>query len=102
MELTMPTVPVSLRVKPDIRERLEIIAKNDNRSLSQVISLVLENFLNEEEEKRKAFDFAITEAIEEADKGVFVSKELMHKWFDSLGTDTPLEKPKADIFLNKK
>ncbi len=98
----MKTVPLSLRVKPEIREGLKIRAKNDNRSLSQMVSIVLENFLNEEKEKELALRMALIEADKELEKGEFISKEAMCNWVDSLGTDKELSRPEPDIFLNKK
>ncbi len=102
MESPMKTVPLSLRVKPEIREGLKIRAKNDNRSLSQMVSIVLENFLNEEKEKELAVRMALIEADKELEKGEFISKEAMYNWVDSLGTDKELSRPKPDIFLNEK
>ncbi len=98
----MTTVPLSLRVKPDIREKLKNRAKDENRSLSQMANIVLEKFFNEEDEKETALRIALIEAEKELDKGEFISQEVMHNWIDSLGTEKKLPMPEPDIFLNKK
>jgi hypothetical protein len=40
----------------------------------------------------------IEERIAEADKGVFISAEAMHRWIESWGTDNELPPPEPDIF----
>jgi hypothetical protein len=39
----------------------------------------------------------LREAIKEADKGVFVSREAMLAWADMLGTDKEVPPPQPDI-----
>lgn len=51
--------------------------------------------------KQISLEQAIREAIIEADKGVFISSEAMHKWMNSWGTDNEAPRPKPDIFLKK-
>ena len=48
---------------------------------------------------RKEKKQAVLQAIKEADKGVFISQNAVHKWMNSWDTKNELEKPKADIFL---
>lgn len=45
-----------------------------------------------------AKDEAIRAAIAEADKGVFVSSEAVHRWMESWDTDNELPMPEPDIF----
>lgn len=40
---------MSLRIKPEIKSRIEILAKQENRSLSQYIETVLEKHVASEE-----------------------------------------------------
>ncbi|MCQ0988523.1 CopG family ribbon-helix-helix protein [Jiella marina] len=40
----------------------------------------------------------ITEAVREADRGVFVSREAVDRWVDSWQDGEPGEPPKANIF----
>ncbi len=41
----------------------------------------------------------LKERIAEADKGVFISAEAMHRWIKSWGTENELPPPKPDVFL---
>ena len=45
-----------------------------------------------------ARDEAIKAALAEADKGVFVSAEAVHRWMESWDTDNELPIPEPDIF----
>jgi hypothetical protein len=45
-----------------------------------------------------SFDEAVRAALEEADKGVFVSSEAAHRWMESWDTDNELPIPEPDIF----
>ena len=56
--------------------------------------MFIENYLDIQEEEMKAIDVA----LEEAEKGYFVSQKAMHKWFDSWGTENELPSPEPDIF----
>jgi predicted transcriptional regulator len=43
---------------------------------------------------------ALLEArIAEADKGIFISSEAMHRWMESWGTENELPPPEPDVFL---
>ena len=41
----------------------------------------------------------LKERIAEADKGVFISAEAMHRWIESWGTEKELPPPEPDVFL---
>lgn len=41
----------------------------------------------------------LKERIAEADKGVFISAEAMHRWIESWGTENELPPPEPDVFL---
>ncbi|MBL8581994.1 MAG: hypothetical protein JNL61_07195 [Rhizobiaceae bacterium] len=41
----------------------------------------------------------LKQRIAEADKGVFISGEAMHRWIESWGTENELPPPKLDVFL---
>jgi predicted transcriptional regulator len=92
------TSPLSLRLDPDVRSRLQREADMEDRSLSYVAQKAIVAFLDAQESKRQA----IAQAVAEADKGVFVSDEAMTSWVDSWGTDNELPLPRADVFLAAK
>ncbi len=98
----MTTVPLSIRVKPDTRKQLQEEAKATKRSVSQLTSMVLESYFDQKKRRKKALDLAIEEAEKKLDKGVFISQEAVHEWFNSLGTDNVLPRPKPDIFRENK
>jgi predicted transcriptional regulator len=52
------------------------------------------SFLRRSEAERRLMD----ERIAEADKGIFISAEAMHRWVESWGTDNELPPPEPDIF----
>ncbi|MBN9242377.1 MAG: hypothetical protein J0I98_06245 [Mesorhizobium sp.] len=41
----------------------------------------------------------LKERIAEADKGIFISQEAMHRWIESWGTENELPPPEPDVFL---
>lgn len=93
----MSTVPLSLRIDSEIRERIEIEAKKMDRPSSYVVVEAIKQYLNKKDYKKEA----LKTAIERADKGEFISQESMREWFASLGSDNQLPRPKPDVFLKK-
>ncbi len=53
---------ISVRVRPEIRQRLELIASQEHWILSQMVNRMIENFIEEYEKRPKPkqpkFDFA--------------------------------------------
>lgn len=90
----MASSPFSLRLSPELKERLDAVAESEDRSASYVATKAIEAFLD----ARDARDAAIKAAIEEADKGIFVSSEAVDRWMESWGTDNELSMPEPDIF----
>jgi predicted transcriptional regulator len=45
------TAPVTIRLTPSIKARLQVLADAERRTLSQFVGLVLERFLEEQEAK---------------------------------------------------
>ncbi len=93
----MSTVPLSLRIESEIKEKIEQEAKSLDRSTSYVVVQAINDYLKNRNVKRQA----IEDAINEADKGIFISEKAMDKWVDSWGTNNELSPPEADIFLMK-
>jgi predicted transcriptional regulator len=85
---------LSVILSSKIRERLDAVAEREDRSASDVASSVIEAFLD----ARDARDDAIRKAVAEADKGIFVSQEAVHRWMDSWDTENELPMPEPDIF----
>lgn len=93
----MASSPFSLRLSPELKERLDAVAESEDRSASYVATKAIEAFLD----ARDARDEAIREALAEADTGVFVSSEAVDCWMESWGTDHELPMPEPDVFIDK-
>jgi hypothetical protein len=52
------------------------------------------SFLESSEAERRL----LKERVAEADKGIFISAEAMHRWIESWGTGCELPPPEPDIF----
>ena len=89
----MASVPFSIRLDKDLKDRLKCEAQNADRSTSYLATKAIEAYLEARETKRQA----IQEAIREADKGVFVSRAAVHEWLESWESDPTAPAPKADI-----
>ena len=94
----MATVPLSLRIDSEIKERIENEAENTDRSSSYIVIQAIKEYLNRKNDKKEALKVAIAKA----DEGEFISQESMREWFASLGSDNVLPRPKPDVFLKKR
>jgi predicted transcriptional regulator len=90
----MTASPFSLRLSPELEQRLATVAARENRSAADLATRAIESYLNARETK----DEAIRAAFLEADKGIFVSQEAVHRWMESWDTDDELPMPEPDIF----
>lgn len=91
----MASVPFPLRLEPKLRDRLEAVAQDEDRSASDLVSDAIEAYIDAKEFKR----LAIEAALAEADKGVFVSSEAVHRWMESWDAEDELPMPEPDVFL---
>lgn len=48
--------------------------------------------------KTETLEEAIRDALAEADKGIFVSSEAVHRWMESWDTENELPIPEPDIY----
>ena len=95
----MTTVPFSMRMDQATKTRLEKQAAIEERSAAFLVQKVVADYLDAKDYERKVFD----EAFKEADKGIFISGEAVHRWMESWGTENELPMPEPDIFpANKK
>ncbi len=90
----MATERLSLRIDAGLKKDLEREARREERSASWLAVKAIEAMLRDRAEKREA----IREAIAEADKGDFISREAMDAWVSSWGTETELPPPESDVF----
>lgn len=84
--------PFSVRLDPDLKRRLDQVARKTDRSSSYLVVKAIEQFLDARHEKQAA----IEEALKAADTGEFISSETMNTWVDSWGSGDEI-KPGTDI-----
>ena len=89
----MPATPVSLRLDDDVRSRLAAEASRLDRPAAQVAARAIRTWLDAQDELRRQIDAA----VEEADRGEFISSGAVAAWMDGWGTDREGGVPDADI-----
>jgi predicted transcriptional regulator len=94
-DLTLKNSPVSLRLDPKVKNKLQKQADLTDRSLSYVAQQAIIEFLETKERERQI----VEQALLEADKGKFISDEKMMGWIESWGSENELPEPEADLFL---
>ncbi len=92
----MTTARLSLRIDAELKNHLELEAKREERSASFLAIKAIESMLRDRAEKRAAS----RSAIQEADRGAFISQDAMDAWVASWGTDTETAAPPADLKLD--
>jgi predicted transcriptional regulator len=90
----MTTVPFSMRIDQDVKARLEAEAQLEDRSAGYIVQKAVEEYLAGKEYFRREMEAAVAEA----DKGVFISGETMHRWIESWDTENELPSPEPDVF----
>ena len=88
---------ITIRVEPELKQWFEQQAKLKDRSLGYMVTESMEQTKRSSE----ARDQMIRDAMAEADRGVFVSEEAVHKWMDSWVSENELPMPEPDIFLKR-
>ena len=91
----MGEVPLSLHVDAELKKKLEDEARSQNISADDLVERAIESYLEIRESEREI----LRQRIAEADKGVFISGEAMHRWIESWGTEDELPPPEPDVFL---
>ncbi len=88
---------ITIRVEPELKQWFEQQAKRKDRSVGYMVTQSMEQTKRSSE----ARDQMIRDAMAEADKGVFVSEEAVHKWMDSWDAENELPFPAPDVFLKR-
>ena len=91
----MGEVPLSLHVKAEVKQKLDDEERSQNVSPSDLVERAIESYLEIRQSEREV----LRQRIAEADKGVFISGEAMHRWIGSWGTENELPPPEPDVFL---
>jgi predicted transcriptional regulator len=95
--ITMTSPRFTMRLDAELKEWLEAEAERQDRSASYLAKQAIQALKDKTEAKAQM----IQDAVTEADKGAFVSEDQMIAWFESLGTDSELPEPEADVFLHR-
>ena len=90
----MPS-PVSLRIEPELKARLESVAKSEDRSLSYIAQKAFSSYLDARDYRREQILSAYAAAQTEKE---FISGEAMLAWVESWDTPQELPSPKPDVF----
>ena len=84
----------TLRLDPELKQWLEDEARRRDRSAGWLAKQAIEGLKRATELKRRT----IEDAVQEADKGVFVSQEAVHAWMDTWDTEQEVPAPSPDVF----
>jgi predicted transcriptional regulator len=90
----MGEVPLSLHVDAELKKKLDDEARLQKVSPDDLAERAIEAYLEIRSSEREI----LRQRIAEADKGVFISGEAMHRWIESWGTEDELPPPEPDIF----
>ena len=85
------TAKLTLRLDETLKQRLQMVAKQQERSASFVAEAAIEDYLSFQEAQIRG----IEKAIAQLDRGEGVSHAKVGDWVKSLGTNNPLAKPTA-------
>ena len=88
----MPSSSFSMRIDDELKSAIEEEARREDLSAAQVVTRAVRWHLKGQEAERRA----IEAAVDEADKGKFISEEAFNAWIDSWDTDNELPMPKAE------
>ena len=89
----MATERLSVRIDADLKKSLEEEARRERRTASYLAVEAIEALLRGRTEKRAA----IRAAIDEANRGAFISQDAMDAWISSWGSEPADPPPEPDI-----
>ena len=99
MKLTMTTVtvPMSLRVDPLIKDRLQIIAKRHKRSAHALAQEAVSIFVEKQEAKDKRNQEAMEAYNDYKTTGLHITHEELDTWLDTWGTENEQPAPQCHV-----
>jgi len=84
---------LSMRIPSELREQLDHLSRSSKRSKAYLAAEALSDYVKKNAWRAKE----LHEAVECAEKGVFISHEAMLDWANQLGTKPEAAPPKPDI-----
>jgi len=86
---------LAVRLDIDTAESLRREAERQHIEPDEVAGRAIKAYLDYQEREREV----LRERIAEADRGVFISGDAMHRWIESWDTENELPPPEPDVFL---
>jgi len=93
----MASTSFTILLDDDLRQRLEEVARLEQRSASALIMEAIEEMLAEKFSRRHL----VLEALNEAEKGDFISEEVVLSWFERLNSERDAPIPQPDVSSRK-
>jgi len=84
----------SVRLPDDLRAEVDRLAESQKRSRAFIIKEAVEAYVSEQQ----SYQQAVQDALNEADKGIFISGDRVFAWLDQLGIDPTAPVPAPDVF----
>jgi predicted transcriptional regulator len=95
--MTTATVPMSLRVDPAIKERLQAIALRQKRSAHALAQEAVSVFVEKQEAKDKLNKEAMDAYNDYRISGLHITHEELDTWLDSWGTENEQPAPPCHV-----
>jgi RHH-type transcriptional regulator, rel operon repressor / antitoxin RelB len=95
---TMSNAMFTVRLPDELKAELELLAKATNRSKSYLATKAIADYLQRNAWQIKELQLA----LQEAEKGEFVSEEAVDAWLDSWGMENELAPPLVDVVTKKR
>lgn len=83
------TAKLTLRLDEVLKDRLQSLAKRQERSASYIAENAIEDYISFQEAQIRG----IEKAIASADRGELIPHDKVKAWVESLSTKNPLPKP---------
>ena len=91
--MTVTTVPMSIRIESDARERLKAIALHQKRTAHSLAAEAIDKLILEKE-KEIAWNQSCIDSYDDFRKsGLHVSQQEVENWMDFWSTDVELPQP---------
>jgi predicted transcriptional regulator len=94
----MTSARFTLRLEPELKQWLEEEAERRDRSAGWIAKQAIERLRSASEARRKLLE----EAVEDADKGLFVSASTVHAWMASWDSDDETPAPEPDVHVGRR
>lgn len=95
--MSTATVPMSLRVDPAIKERLQAIALRHKRSAHALAQEAVSIFVEKQEAKDRLNQAAMEAYNDYRTTGLHITHEELETWLDTWGTENEQQAPQCHV-----